>query len=89
MYSLAEPLRYPGTNCYPVSHLREGISNQMSKMLVPCWHYIDEFRDHNREFKRKQKQNFDSQDQVKALPELSKDTNLCVCVCVCVRVDNK
>ena len=45
-------------------------------MLIPFWPYTEDFRDRNKEFKRKQKQNFDCRYQVKSLPELSEDTKV-------------
>ena len=44
--------------------------------LTPQWSYTKEFRQKDKDFKAKQKQNFDSRHKVKPLPDLPDDTEV-------------
>ena len=49
---------------------------QSNSMLVPQWSYLEEFRKKNADFKRKQKEQFDSLCGAKELPEIPDDSEV-------------
>ena len=51
---------------------------QTNEQLIPKWSYLPEFRQKNREFKERQKKDFDRCHRVQELPDLSDDTNIWV-----------
>ena len=50
---------------------------QSNTMLIPQWSYLKEFKVKNAEFKKKQKEQFDSRHGAKELPEISDDSAVC------------
>ena len=53
------------------------------EQLVPCWPYLSEFRRKDREYKKKQKLNYDSRHRVRSLPSLPDNSS------VYIRTGNK
>ena len=51
---------------------------QTDKMLVPQWSYLKSFREVDRHFKGKQKENFDARHRVKDLPPIPNETDVWV-----------
>ena len=49
---------------------------QSNAMLIPQWSYLNEFREKNAEFKRKQKEQFDSRHGAKKLPDIPDDSEV-------------
>ena len=47
---------------------------QSNTMLIPQWSYLKEFKVKNAEFKKKQKEQFDSRHGAKKLPEIPDDS---------------
>ena len=49
---------------------------QTDSMLVPRWSYLEKFRESEKQYKIKQKENFDSKHRGKELPPISNDTEV-------------
>ena len=50
----------------------------MNKNLIPDWTYLDKFKKMDKEFKGKQKRNYDRHHQVKTLPHIPENTSVWV-----------
>ena len=49
---------------------------QTDSMLVPRWSYLEKFRESEKQYNIKQKENFDSKHRAKKLPPISNDTEV-------------
>ena len=49
---------------------------QTDSMLVPQWSYLQKFKESEKQYKAKQKENFDNKHRVKELPPISNDTEV-------------
>ena len=49
---------------------------QTDKILIPQWPYLEDFKAKDKEYKEKQKENFDSRHRVKDLPSIPNDTEV-------------
>ena len=49
---------------------------QTDKRLTPQWPYLKSFRERDKRYKEKQKENFDSRHRVKDLPSIPDDTDV-------------
>ena len=49
---------------------------QVTNQLVPTWTFLPEFKRKNREYKDKQKKNYDSRHRVQELPEIPEDSGV-------------
>lgn len=74
----ATPLPWCGLSPSELSQGRRIRSDipQTKEMLIPGWPFMEDFRRRDKDFKRKQKENFDRRHKVKPLPELSEGTNV-------------